>query len=179
MPDITKIKNLVRSIPDFPKKGIIFRDITTLLQDYEGLTAVIQEIVHNYKNRGIDIVAGIEARGFIIGGAVAQQLGTGFVPIRKKGKLPYETVCHDYELEYGTDSLELHVDAIKPGMKVLIIDDLIATGGTALASAKLVEKVGGVVASMAFIINLPEVGGEKRLINEGYEVFTLCSFEGH
>ena len=179
MPDIAKIKNLIRSIPDFPKKGIIFRDITTLLQDFEGLTSVIEEMVHNYKNRGIDVVAGIEARGFIIGGAVAQQLGKGFIPIRKKGKLPYETVSHDYELEYGMDSLELHVDAIKPGKKVLIIDDLIATGGTALAAAKLVEKVGGIVESMAFIINLPEVGGAKRLVDEGYEVFTLCSFEGH
>ena len=172
------IKSKIRSIPDFPKKGIIFRDITTLLQDKEGLKLVIDELTNRYSKMDIDTIAGIEARGFIIGGALAYQLGLGFVPVRKKGKLPYETISHEYELEYGTDTIEMHTDSFKKGDKVLVLDDLLATGGTSLAAAKLVEKIGGDVVELGFIVDLPDVGGRKAITEAGYKQFTLCEFEG-
>ncbi len=172
------IKSKIRTIPDFPKKGIMFRDITTLLKDSDGLREVIDAFVERYKTIPVDAVVGLEARGFILGGAVAYCLGKGFVPVRKKGKLPYRTERHEYELEYGTDVIEMHVDAIAPGDRVLIVDDLLATGGTALAAAKLVEKLGGAIVEMAFIVDLPDVGGRARIAEAGYRMFALCEFEG-
>jgi adenine phosphoribosyltransferase len=172
------IKDKIRTIPDFPKKGIMFRDITTLLKDADGLRDVIDSFVGRYRGADIDMVVGLEARGFILGGAVAHGLGKGFVPIRKAGKLPYKTESHEYALEYGTDRVEVHVDAINSGARVLVVDDLLATGGTALAAARLVEKLGGKVVEMAFIVDLPDVGGRKRLEAEGYTIFALCEFEG-
>lgn len=172
------IKSKIRTIPHFPKQGIMFRDITTLLKDAQGFRKVIDEFVQRYTGTPIDVVVGLEARGFILGGALAHQLGKGFVPIRKKGKLPAEVERHEYELEYGKDTIEIHKDAIKKGDKVLIVDDLLATGGTSLAAAALVEKLGGEVVEMAFVIDLPEVGGRKRLEAKGYKFFTLCEFEG-
>jgi len=156
----------------------MFRDITTLLKDAQGFRKVIDELVQRYTGVPIDVVVGLESRGFIIGGALAHQLGKGFVPIRKKGKLPGEKVSHEYELEYGKDVMEIHRDAIKPGDKVLIVDDLLATGGTALAAAALIEKLGGKVVEMTFIIDLPEVGGGKKLKEKGYKFFSLVEFEG-
>lgn len=174
------IKGRIRTIPDYPKKGIMFRDITTLLKDPVGFRLVIDNLTQKYVEGNIqfDIIAGIEARGFIIGGALSYTLGKGFIPIRKPGKLPGETVNQEYALEYGTDRMEIHVDAIKRGARVLIVDDLLATGGTAAAAAALIEKLGGTVAEMAFIVNLPEIGGEKKLRDMGYNVFCLTEFEG-
>ena len=172
------IKSKIRSIPDFPKPGIIFRDVTTLLQDSEGLALTIDEFADRYESMEIDVVVGIEARGFILGGAVSYELDLGFVPIRKKGKLPFETISYEYELEYGTDEIEMHTDSIETGQRVLIIDDLCATGGTALAAAKLVEKLGGEVVELAFIVDLPDVGGRKKIEDAGYPMFYICEFEG-
>jgi adenine phosphoribosyltransferase len=172
------IKSKIRTIPDFPKKGIMFRDITTLLKDAAGFKDVVDELYKRYAKMDIDIVVGLEARGFIIGGPLAYKLGKGFVPVRKAGKLPYKTVSHEYSLEYGKDKIEVHSDAINKGDRVLIVDDLLATGGTALAAAALVEKLGGDIVEMAFIVDLPEVGGRKKLENSGYSLFTLCEFEG-
>ena len=172
------IKSLVRTIPHYPKQGIMFRDITTLLKDPVGLKLTIEEIAKRYKGQKITKVAGIESRGFIIGAPVAYLLGLGFVPIRKKGKLPAETIGHDYELEYGADRIEIHTDAISKGERVLLIDDLIATGGTAEAAATLIGKMGGEVVECCFIIDLPDVGGRKRLEKKGLKVFALCEFEG-
>ena len=169
------IKNKIRTIPDFPKKGIMFRDITTLLADSEGMKKVMEIFYNRYKNKKIDIVAGIESRGFIIGGILADKLGVGFVPIRKKGKLPYETISEEYSLEYGTDKVEIHKDAVKPGQNVLIIDDLIATGGTAAASANLIEKLGGRVEEIAFVIELPSLNGREKL--KKWNVFSIVGFE--
>ncbi len=156
----------------------MFRDITTLLKDPVGFQVTINEFVNRYTGQKIDKVAGIEARGFIIGAAVAYQLGIGFVPIRKKGKLPAETVGHNYELEYGTDRIEMHVDAIAKGERVLLVDDLIATGGTAEAAVKLIEGTGAKLMECCFVIDLPDLGGRKRLEKQGHKVFTLCEFEG-
>ena len=172
------IKSKIRTIPDFPKKGVMFRDITTLLKDPDGLRQVIDSFVERYRNVPVDAVVGLEARGFILGGAVAYRLGKGFVPVRKKGKLPYKTESYEYELEYGTDAIEMHVDAIKQGDHVLIVDDLLATGGTALAAARLIEKLGGSIAEMALIVDLPDVGGRARIAEAGYRMFALCEFEG-
>ena len=172
------IKGKIRTIPDFPKKGILFRDITTLLSDPEGLRLTIDAFVERYRGRGIEAVVGIEARGFILGSAIAYCLGVGFVPVRKKGKLPGDVERHEYALEYGTDVVEIHKDALSKGERVLIIDDLLATGGTCLASAELVEKVGGVVEEVAFIVTLPDLGGRERIEKRGYKTFTLCEFEG-
>lgn len=174
-----KIKSKIRNIPDFPKKGIIFRDITTLIQDAEGLRLVVDQFVNRYSGMDIDVVAGIEARGFTIGTALAYQLGKGFVTIRKAGKLPYKTISHEYKLEYGTDKLEMHIDAFQKGARVLIIDDLLATGGTSIAGAILTERLGGQVVELAFIIDLPNVGGGAAITKAGYNYFTLCEFEGH
>jgi adenine phosphoribosyltransferase len=172
------IKSKIRTIPHFPKEGIMFRDITTLLSDAEGFRDVVDTIVQRYEGVDIDVVVGLEARGFIIGGAIAHQLGKGFVPIRKAGKLPAEKTSYEYELEYGTDVIEIHTDSISSGDKVLLVDDLLATGGTAHAGAKLVEKLGGKIVEMTFIVDLPEVGGRKRLEESGYKVFALVEFEG-
>jgi adenine phosphoribosyltransferase len=174
------IKSKIRTIPDHPKKGIMFRDITTLIKDPVGLRLVIDSFTQRYITGEVDfdVIVGIESRGFIIGGALSYTLGKGFIPVRKKGKLPAETVSHEYELEYGTDTIEMHKDALVRGTKVLLVDDLLATGGTALAAAALVEKPDGTVAEMAFVVNLPDVGGEKRLVEKGYKLFALTEFEG-
>lgn len=172
------IKSRIRTVPNYPKQGVMFRDITTLLKDPVGFRVTINELVNRYTAVKIDKVAGIEARGFIIGSALAFQLGVGFVPIRKKGKLPAETVGRDYELEYGTDRVEMHVDAVSKGERVLLVDDLIATGGTAEAACKLVESMGGTIVECCFVIDLPDLGGRKRLEKHGHKVFSLCEFEG-
>jgi adenine phosphoribosyltransferase len=172
------IKSKIRTIPDFPKKGIMFRDITTLLADSKGFKTVIDQLTERYSKMDIDAVAGIEARGFIIGGALAYNLGKGFIPARKSGKLPFTTVFHEYKLEYGTDRIEMHTDALKQGEKILVIDDLLATGGTSIAAAKLIEKLGGEIVELAFIVDLPEVGGRKAIKDAGYKMHNLCEFEG-
>jgi len=172
------VKSRIRTIPHYPKQGIMFRDITTLLKDPVGLRIMIDELVHRYMDKHIDKVAGIEARGFIIASALAYQLGVGFVPIRKQGKLPAETMGHDYDLEYGRDRVEIHVDAIAKGEKILLVDDLIATGGTAMAAANLIESLGGSVLECCFAIDLPDIGGCKKLEEKGHKVFSLCTFEG-
>jgi len=174
------IKSKIRTIPDYPKKGIMFRDITTLIKDPVGFRLVIDNLTQRYIRGNIkfDVIVGIESRGFILGGALAYTLGKGFVPIRKKGKLPAETVSEEYSLEYGTDIIEIHKDALKKGDRVLLVDDLLATGGTASAAAALVEKLGAKVAEMCFIVDLPDVGGKKKLQSKGYKVFALTEFEG-
>jgi len=172
----SEIKSKIRTIPDWPKKGIMFRDITTLIKDKKGFLDTCQLIYEHYKDKEIDLIAGIESRGFIFGAALALLLKKGFVPIRKKGKLPAETVSQQYELEYGVDQLEVHKDAIKKGDKVLVVDDLIATGGTMKAACQLVEKCGGEVVGCAFVIELPDLGGRKKL--EGYDVFRIVEFKG-
>ncbi len=172
------IKSLIRTIPHHPKQGIMFRDITTLLKDPVGFKLMINELVHHYAGVKPDKVVGIESRGFIIGGALAYTLGSGFVPIRKKGKLPAETIGHDYELEYGFDRVEMHVDAIEKDETVLLVDDLVATGGTAEAAASLIEQAGGKLVECCFVVDLPDIGGRKRLEAKGYKVFALCEFEG-
>jgi len=172
------IKSRIRTVPHYPKQGVMFRDITTLLKDPVGFRITINELVNRYTAQKIDRVAGIEARGFIIGAALAYQLGVGFVPIRKKGKLPAETVGHDYDLEYGTDRIEMHVDSVSQGERVLLVDDLIATGGTATAACKLIESMGGTVVECCFVIDLPDLGGRQRLEKHGQKVFAWCEFEG-
>ena len=172
------IKSRIRTVPHYPKPGILFRDITTLLKDPVGLQLTIGELVKRYKGQKIDRIAGIESRGFIIGAALAVQLGLGFVPVRKKGKLPGKTIGHDYALEYGTDRIEMHVDAVSPGEHILLIDDLIATGGTAEAGVKLIESMGGSIVECGFVIDLPDLGGRARLERMGHSVFALCAFEG-
>jgi adenine phosphoribosyltransferase len=172
------IKSRIRTVPHYPKQGVMFRDITTLLKDPVGFRVTINEFVNRYADAKIDKIAAIESRGFIIGAALAYQLGVGFVPIRKKGKLPAPTVGHDYELEYGTDRIEIHVDAIDPGDRVLLVDDLIATGGTAEAAVKLIEAMGGTIVECCFVIDLPDLGGRQRLTARGTKIFALCEFEG-
>ncbi len=176
MSDITK---LIRTIPHYPKEGIMFRDITTLLKDPEGFKTTINLLVNKYKNANIDYIAGIEARGFILGSALAFALGKGFIPVRKKGKLPGKTITQSYDLEYGSDTIEIHEDAIHKGANILLIDDLIATGGTAIGAITLIEKVGGKVVECAFVVDLPELGGAKKIQDLGHKVFSLCHFEGH
>jgi adenine phosphoribosyltransferase len=172
LPDL---KKLIREVPDFPKPGILFYDITTLLKDKVGLKAVIDALSEHYRHSGIDVVLGIEARGFIFGPALAYALGTGFVPVRKPKKLPAEIVSVEYQLEYGFDSLEIHKDAIERGQSVLIVDDVLATGGTACAVAKLVEKLGGRVAGLGFVLELLFLNGRAKL--EGRDVFSLLQYE--
>ena len=171
MDDLAK---LIRSIPDFPIKGILFRDITTLLQNPQAFRQVIDTLAQKYVGQQIDKVVAIESRGFILGAPLAYRLGAGFVPIRKPGKLPAETIRVDYSLEYGTNSLEIHVDAITPGQRILIADDLLATGGSAKAAVDLVERLGGIVIGLAFLIELEELNGIKKL--EGYDVSSLIKF---
>jgi adenine phosphoribosyltransferase len=173
------IKSLIRTIPHYPKAGVMFRDITTLLKDPAGFKTTIDTLAKRYDGRRIDKVAAIESRGFIIGSALAYHIGAGFVPLRKKGKLPGVTVGRDYELEYGADRIEMHVDALEAEDQVLLVDDLIATGGTAEAAARLVEDTGAKVVECCFVIDLPELGGRKRLERLGYAVFALMAFEGH
>jgi len=170
---------VVRSIPDYPKKGIIFRDITTLLGNARAFRSAVDAMVQPYAGVRIDKIAGIEARGFILGGAVAHQLSLPFVPVRKKGKLPWKTIGEDYALEYGTDRVEIHEDAVAKGDHVIVVDDLIATGGTAFAAIKLIERAGAKVMGCSFVIDLPELGGADKLRALGKDVRTLVSFEGH
>jgi adenine phosphoribosyltransferase len=161
-PDLARAKSLLRDVPDFPKKGILFRDVTPLLKDAAALKAVTTGLASSWRGK-VDVIAGMESRGFIFGAALAVELGVGFIPVRKSGKLPYKTESVRYGLEYGTDTLEVHVDACKPGERVLICDDLIATGGTAAATAQLIDRIGGTVAGFAFVIELAELGGRKKL----------------
>lgn len=174
------IKSKIRTIPNYPKKGIMFRDITTLIKDPVGFRLMIDTLTQRYLHSdfSFDTIVGIESRGFIVGSVLAYTLGKGFIPIRKKGKLPAEVVSQEYELEYGTDKIEMHKDALKKGERVLLIDDLLATGGTALAAAALVEKLGAKIVEIAFIVDLPDVGGKKRLEEKGYKVFALTEFAG-
>jgi adenine phosphoribosyltransferase len=178
-PLITDLKSAIRTIPDYPKPGILFRDITTLLGDARAFRRAVDELVHPFAGAKVDKVAGIEARGFILGGAVAHQLSAGFVPIRKKGKLPHQTVSIAYSLEYGVDAMEIHTDAIGQEERVLLVDDLIATGGTAVAAANLLDQIGATVVAACFVIDLPDLGGAKRLRDLGVNVRALMSFEGH
>lgn len=172
------IKSRIRTIPDFPKPGVQFRDITTLLADPLGFRKAVDELVQQYVGVSIDKIVGIEARGFILGGAVAHQLAAGFVPMRKAGKLPHATIGEDYELEYGTDTLEVHNDAIANGDLILLVDDLIATGGTAEAAVNLIRAAGGTVVAACFVIDLPDLGGSQRIRDMGVDVVTLCDYEG-
>lgn len=172
------IASYIRTVPDYPREGILFRDVTGLLEDARGLRIAVDTIVQRYTGERLDLVAGIEARGFIFGTAVAYQLGLGFIPLRKAGKLPGEVVGVDYELEYGADRLEMHVGAIPPGSSVLLIDDLIATGGTAAAAIEMIRGVGGVVREACFVVDLPDLGGTARLEVLGCDTFSLCEFEG-
>jgi adenine phosphoribosyltransferase len=173
------LKATIRTIPDYPKQGILFRDITTLLGDARAFRRAIDELVQPWAGTKIDKVAGIEARGFILGGAVAHQLSAGFVPIRKKGKLPHTTVSIAYSLEYRLDEMEMHEDAVAPGERVILVDDLIATGGTAEGAARLLKKIGADVVAACFVIDLPDLGGAKKIEALGVPVRTLMSFAGH
>ncbi len=169
-----KLKDYIRNIPDFPKSGILFRDITTLLKDKSAFKHAVDTLVKQYKNKKIDAVVAVEARGFVLGGTIAYKLGAGFIPVRKKGKLPWKTHAVTYSLEYGTDTLEMHRDAIRPNDRVLIIDDLIATGGTVMAVADLVKALKGKIVGIAFLIELSELGGRKKL--KGYPVYSLIKY---
>jgi adenine phosphoribosyltransferase len=173
------LKSLVRTIPDYPKKGILFRDITTLIEHPEGFRESVERIAAGYRGHGITHVAGIEARGFIFGAGVAIALGAGFVPIRKKGKLPGETIGQNYALEYGVDTIEIHADVVNGGHKVLLVDDLIATGGTAIAAIGLLRRTGATCDDAAFVIDLPDIGGADKLKAEGVSVTSLMAFDGH
>ena len=172
------VKDYIRTIVDFPHEGILFRDVTTLFADARGFRMAIDQMLHPYAGQRIDKVVGLEARGFILGGAIAHQLGTGFVPVRKKGKLPGTTISQEYKLEYGEAIVEIHDDAITPGETVLIVDDLLATGGTAEAGIKLLERLGADIVGCAFIIDLPDLGGRVLLEKLGMDVHALCAFEG-
>jgi len=172
------VKDYIRTIVDFPHEGIMFRDVTTLFADPRGFRMAIDQMLHPYAGMQIDKVVGLEARGFILGGAIAHQLTVGFVPIRKKGKLPGAVISEAYTLEYGEAVMEMHDDAIKAGERILVVDDLLATGGTAAAGIKLIERLGGEIISTSFIIDLPELGGRKVLEDMGMDVHVLCEFEG-
>ncbi len=172
------VKDYIRTIVDFPHEGIMFRDVTTLFADPRGFRMAVDQMLHPYAGQPIDKVVGLEARGFILGGAIAHQLSLGFVPIRKKGKLPGATISEAYTLEYGEAVMEIHDDAIAPGERVLVVDDLLATGGTAGASIKLIERLGGEIVGCAFVIDLPELGGRAVLEEMGMDVHILCEFEG-
>lgn len=172
------VKDYIRTIVDFPHEGILFRDVTTLFADPRGFRMAIDQLLQPYAGMRIDKVVGLEARGFILGGAVAHQLSTGFVPIRKKGKLPGPTISESYTLEYGEAVVEVHADAMQAGEKVLLVDDLLATGGTAEAGIKLIERLGAQVIGCAFVVDLPDLGGRKKLTAMGMEVHALCAFDG-
>ena len=173
------VRDYIRTIVDFPKEGILFRDVTTLFADARGFRMAIDQLLHPYAGQPIDKVAGLEARGFILGGAVAHQLSVGFVPVRKKGKLPGATIAQEYQLEYGEAIMEMHDDALQPGERVLIVDDLLATGGTCEAGIRLIERLGASVVGCAFVVDLPDLGGRRRLEAMGMEVHALCEFAGH
>jgi adenine phosphoribosyltransferase len=172
------IKSRIRTIPDFPKPGIMFRDVTTLLKDAEGFRLTIESLRDRYKDSDIDLIAGIEARGFILGSALAFAMNKGFIPIRKKGKLPGDTHSEDYELEYGIDTIEVHTDAIAKDDRVLLVDDLLATGGTAMGAINLIEKSGGTLVEACFIVDLPDLGGSAKLTQRGCPWYALTAFEG-
>jgi adenine phosphoribosyltransferase len=176
---ISLIKSSIKTIPDYPKAGILFRDVTSLMENAQAYRATIFHLLEKYQDMGFTKVVGTEARGFLFGAPLALELGVGFVPVRKPGKLPRQTLSQSYELEYGTDTLEIHIDAIQPGDKVLVVDDLLATGGTIEATTKLIRQLGGVVEHAAFVINLPEIGGDKRLEALGINVYSVCEFDGH
>ena len=173
------VRDYIRTIPDFPAPGILFRDVTTLFGDARGFRMAVDQLLNPWSGTRIDRVAGLEARGFILGGAVAHQLSAGFVPIRKKGKLPGKTIAQAYNLEYGAAVMEIHDDALQPGERVLLVDDLLATGGTAEAGIKLIEQLGGLVVGCAFVIDLPDLGGRAKLQAMGQTVHALCDFPGH
>lgn len=175
---MSSVKDFIRTIPDFPHEGIMFRDVTTLFADPRGFRIAVDQLLQPYAGAQIDVVVGLEARGFILGGAVAHQLSAGFVPIRKKGKLPAATLSEDYSLEYGQATVEVHDDAITAGQTVLIVDDLLATGGTAEAGIKLVERLGGAIVGCAFVVDLPDLGGRARLDALGMKVHALCAYDG-
>ena len=172
------VKDYIRTIVDFPHEGIMFRDVTTLFADPRGFRMCIDQMLHPYAGQPIDKVVGLEARGFILGGAIAHQLGTGFVPVRKKGKLPGTTISQDYKLEYGEAIVEIHDDAIEAGERILVVDDLLATGGTAEAGIKLIERLGGDIVGCSFIVDLPELGGHEKLQSMNMDVQVLCEFDG-
>ncbi|MGB0569987.1 MAG: adenine phosphoribosyltransferase [Paracoccaceae bacterium] len=172
------VKDYIRTIVDFPHEGIMFRDVTTLFADPRGFRMCIDQMLHPYAGQPIDKVVGLEARGFILGGAIAHQLGTGFVPVRKKGKLPGTTISQDYKLEYGEAIVEIHDDAIEAGERILVVDDLLATGGTAEAGIKLIERLGGDIIGCSFIVDLPELGGRNKLQSMNMDVQVLCEFDG-
>jgi adenine phosphoribosyltransferase len=173
------LRDRIRTVPDWPQPGVQFRDITPLLQNPKTLRVLIDVFVHRYMDQQLDLVAGIDARGFILGSIIAYELNLGFVPIRKKGKLPFQTVAEESELEYGSATVEIHADACKPGDRVLLIDDLIATGGTMMAGRKLLERLGATVVEGAAIVDLPELGGSRLLHASGLPLFTVCNFGGH
>lgn len=177
--DTTFLKNAIRTVPDWPQPGVMFRDITPLLQDPRAFRLLVDVFVLRYMGREIDLVAGVDARGFILGSVVAHQLNVGFVPVRKKGKLPFTTIAEEYELEYGNATVEMHTDAAREGDRVLLIDDLIATGGTMMAASRLLRRLGAEVVEAAAIVDLPELGGSKLLRDAGLELFTVCDFSGH
>jgi len=173
------IRSRIRTVNDWPQPGVQFRDITPLLQDPKTFRVLIDCFVHRYMDASIDVVAGIDARGFILGSVIAYELNRGFVPIRKKGKLPFDTIAEEYELEYGSATVELHADAVRAGQRVLLIDDLVATGGTLLAAARLIQRLGGDIAEAAAVVDLPELGGSQRVREAGIPLFTVCEFGGH
>lgn len=170
------VRNTIRSVPDWPKPGVVFRDITPVLQDPRAFRVLIDLFVYRYMRQRLDLVAGIDARGFIVGSVLAYELNLGFVPVRKKGKLPFRTVAEEYSLEYGNASVEMHTDSVRPGQRVLLIDDLIATGGTMVAASRLLQRLGANVVEAAAIIDLPDLGGSKALQNAGLPIYTVCSF---
>lgn len=173
------LKDIIRTIPDFPKPGIMYRDITTLLAHPRGVKQAVEDLSAPYAGQGVDFVAGIEARGFVFGAAIALELGAGFIPIRKSGKLPFDTFGEDYALEYGTDRLEIHIDAFPKEARILVIDDLIATGGTAMAAIKLLRRAGGMVVGAGFVIDLPDLGGAQKIKGLDVPVTVLMEFDGH
>ena len=173
------LKDVIRTIPDYPKPGILFRDVTTLLGHPRAFRQAVDELVQPYAGQKVDKVAGIEARGFILGGAVAHQLSAGFVPLRKKGKLPHDVITESYQLEYGLDEMQMHKDALEPGERVLLVDDLIATGGTAIAACNILRKAGAKIVGAAFVVCLPELKGDTRLAEQGVEPSYLTWFGGH
>ncbi|MDC0661634.1 adenine phosphoribosyltransferase [Marinobacter sp. SS21] len=172
------IKKTIRTVPDWPKPGVNFRDITTVLQDRTAFRKLIDAFVHRYHGQDIDAIAAVDARGFIIGSALAYEINAGLVLVRKKGKLPFDTLVEDFELEYGTASVELHKDAFRPGDRVVLVDDLIATGGTMLAAASLIRRIGADIVEAAAMIDLPDLGGSQKLRDQGLQVYTVCSFDG-
>lgn len=173
------IRSRIRTVPNWPEQGVMFRDITTLLSDAKTFRILIDNFVENFIDQRIDMVAGIDARGFILGAAVAHAMHLGFVPVRKAGKLPFDTLTEEYSLEYGKAAIQIHADAIASGARVLLVDDVIATGGTMLASVRLLERLGAAAILPAAIIDLPELGGSKALVDKGLRPFTLCAFDGH